>query len=873
MKINKDFLKQAGVFLLFLIGFWLISVIFLLPATDDKALQQGDMQQVRLMVDAANKYTEATEIKPNWNDRLFSGMPANLITGIPTGNLMLKLRPMELFQLVKGPYNFLFVAMLSMFVLLLSCNVNRWLSAAGAIGYAFMTFSISSYEAGHITKVLATDVMPGMLAGLVLITRRKYLLGAGVLGIFFAMLVGYFHYQIAYYAGIVAGIYLLIEMIMALKAGEIKHATIATTLSVVMLGMGAATNIGKAIDTARYSEATMRGGSAVASEVPTKDGPKNQVGRKGLDIDYAFSWSYGIDESMTLLIPGFMGGSSNERISNEDFDQAMKDVQDEGTAIEIEKLYAKRGYRAPLYHGDLQFTSGPVYIGAVFIFLFLLAIVAVLRYLTADATDSKDKAIARTLFFFSVATVLVSLMLGWGRYLGLNEWLFNHLPYYNKFRTPMMALVIAQMIIPFFGLYGLQLLLSDRFGENDKKQVWKVSVVAISALMAVAALMFFSEDFKGNDDREIMSQVKQQAMKDGQDEVTAIETAKEYVKQIVDMRSGLAWGDWMRSLILIALSAGLIRITVLKNKSRDLLWAGMIILVSFDLMGIAKRYMTEDNWQDKEEEMAIEPTAKESQLIAGNKENRRVFDLRYNPFNDNHPAPFFRNVGGYHPAKLSRYQDIISYCITPNGGQLQGDWINNNNALDMLNCGWVFSRSQDGSGEEIYGRSTALGHAWFVSTVKEVADPKEALLEINKNPANKQVVVEAAEKIKPSAKSYATDSSDVIRQLSYTFDTLKYESVSKANGLAVFSEVYYNEKNGIWKAFVDGKEIPVLRVNYILRATEIPAGKHIIEFVYVPADRSVFKAIETGTSATMLLLVMGALGLMALRKDETGSKA
>lgn len=851
MKINKDFLKQAGVFLLFLIGFWLISVIFLLPATDDKALQQGDMQQVRLMVDAANKYTEATGIKPNWNDRLFSGMPANLITGIPTGNLMLKLRPMELFQLVKGPYNFLFVAMLSMFVLLLSCNVNRWLSAAGAIGYAFMTFSISSYEAGHITKVLATDVMPGMLAGLVLITRRKYLLGAGVLGIFFAMLVGYFHYQIAYYAGIVAGIYLLIEMIMALKAGEIKHATIATTLSVVMLGMGAATNIGKAIDTARYSEATMRGGSAVASEVPTKDGPKNQVGRKGLDIDYAFSWSYGIDESMTLLIPGFMGGSSNERISNEDFDQD----------------------RAPLYHGDLQFTSGPVYIGAVFIFLFLLAIVAVLRYLTADATDSKDKAIARTLLFFSVATVLVSLMLGWGRYLGLNEWLFNHLPYYNKFRTPMMALVIAQMIIPFFGLYGLQLLLSDRFGENDKKQVWKVSVVAISALMAVAALMFFSEDFKGNDDREIMSQVKQQAMKEGQDEGTAIETAKEYVKQIVDMRSGLAWGDWMRSLILIALSAGLIRITVLKNKSRDLLWVGMIILVSFDLMGIAKRYMTEDNWQDKEEEMAIEPTAKESQLIAGNKENRRVFDLRYNPFNDNHPAPFFRNVGGYHPAKLSRYQDIISYCITPNGGQLQGDWINNNNALDMLNCGWVFSRSQDGSGEEIYGRSTALGHAWFVPTVKEVADPKEALLEINKNPANKQVVVEAAEKIKPSAKSYATDSSDIIRQLSYTFDTLKYESVSKANGLAVFSEVYYNEKNGIWKAFVDGKEIPVLRINYILRATEIPAGKHKIEFVYVPADRSAFKAIETGTSATMLLLVMGALGLMALRKDETGSKA
>lgn len=851
MKINNDFLKQAGIFLLFLIGFWLVSVIFLWPATQGKALQQGDMQQVRLMVDAANKYTETTGIKPNWNDRLFSGMPANLITGIPSGNLLLKLRPMELFQLVKVPYNFLFTAMLSMFVLLLSCNVNRWLSAAGAIGYAFMTFSISSYEAGHITKVMATDVMPGMLAGLVLITRRQYILGAGVLGIFFAMLVGYFHYQIAYYAGIVAGVYLLIEMIMAFRAREVKHAIIATGLSVVMLGMGAATNIGKAIDTARYSEATMRGGSAVASEVPTKDGPKNQVGRKGLDIEYAFSWSYGIDESMTLLIPGFMGGSSNERVSDNEY------------GMERERLY----------HGELQFTSGPIYIGAIFIFLFILAIVAVLQYLKSDAVESKDKTVAITLLVFSIATVLISLMLGWGRHFGLNEWLFNNLPYYNKFRTPMMALVIAQMVIPFFGLYGLQLLLSDRFSDTAKKQVWKVSVIAISALMAVAALMLFSEDFKGSEDKEIMNQVRQQAMQSGQDEGTAIETATDYVKQIVDMRSGLAWGDWLRSMLLITLSVALIWYTTLKKQSQMLLWAGMLALISFDLMGVAKRYMTDDNWQDKEEEVAIEPTAKEAQLMAGNKENRRIFDLRYNPFNDNHPAPFFRNVGGYHPAKLSRYQDIISFCITPNGGQLQGDWINNNNALDMLNCGFVLSRSQDGSGEEIYGRPTALGHAWFTPSVKEVAAPKEALLEINKNAANRQVVVEASEKLKPTSKTYATDSLDVIRQTYYSFDTLKYESNSKANGLAVFSEVYYNEKNGSWKAFIDGKEAPVLRVNYILRATEVPAGKHNIEFVFAPADRGTFKAIETGTSATMMLLLIGALGWMAVRKEDKELKS
>ena len=850
MKINNAFLKQAGIFLLFLLGFWIISVAFLWPATEGKVLQQGDMQQVRLMIDAANKYGEANGVRPDWNDRLFSGMPANLITGIPSGNLILKLRPLEIFLLVKGPYNFLFVAMLSMFVLLLASRVNRWLAAAGAIGYAFMTFSISSYEAGHITKVLAMDVMPGMLAGLVLITRRQYLLGSGVLGLFFAMLVAYFHYQIAYYAGIVAGIYLLIEFIMALRAREIKHAVIATGLSALMLGLGAMTNIGKAIDTARYSEATMRGGSAVASEVP-KDGPKNQVGRKGLDIEYAFSWSYGVGESMTLMIPGFMGGSSNEKVNDSEY------------GMERERLY----------HGDLQFTSGPIYIGAIFVFLFILGLVAVLHYFKSASADPQDKTVAITLLVFSVVTLLVSLILGWGRYVGINEFLFNHLPYYNKFRTPMMALVIAQLVVPFFGLFGLQLLLSDRFGEEGRNKVVKTSFIAIGAVMALAAFMLFTEDFKGNDDKEIISQVKQQAMGSGQDEGSATETGVDYVKQIIKMRSGLAWGDWLRSFILIALSAALVWFTAIKKQSKMLLWGGLIVLISFDLMGVARRYMTDDNWQDKEEEMSIEPSPKEAALVKANVDNARVFDLRYNPFNDNHPAPFFRNVGGYHPAKLSRYQDIISYCITPNGGALQGDWINNNNALDMLDCGFVLSRSQDGKAEEIFQRPTALGHAWFVPSVKEVQDPKSALLEINKTPASKQVVVEASEKTKPAASTYTTDSTDKIKQTYYSFDTLKYTANAKANGLAVFSEIYYSEKNGSWKATIDGKDVPVLRVNYILRALDVPAGKHQIQFVYTPADRSPLKMAETASSALLLILVVGALGMSLFKKEEEETPA
>jgi hypothetical protein len=834
MNLNKEHLKQAGIFLAFLAGFWIISVLFLSPALDGKVLQQGDMQQTRLMRDAAEKYKEVHGEMPNWNDRLFSGMPGSLISGIPQGSLILKSRPIEMFGLVKSPFNFLFVAMFSMFALLMASKVNRWLAAAGALGYAFMTFSISSFEAGHITKVLAMDVMPGVLAGLVLITRRKYLLGAGVLGLFFSMLVGYFHYQIAYYAGIMAGVYLLIELILALRAGETKHALVATGLSALMLGLGAMTNIGKALDTAQYSEATMRGGSAVASEVP-KGGPKQQTGRTGLDIDYAFSWSYGIGESMTMLIPGYKGGSSNEKAPENEF--------------EAERL--------PLYFGELQFTSGPVYIGAVFFLLFILAIVAVLNYLKNSQVAATEKTVAITFMVFALATLLISLILAWGRHFGLNEWFFNNLPYYNKFRTPMMALVIAQVVVPFFGMYGLQLLFSEKFSAADRLKIFKVAGIAAAAVMLLAAGDIMSEDFKSKADMETAKQMGAQAP----EQVTQV------VGVLKEARSSLVWSDWFRSLLLMAAAAGLVFFAIREKLTKNVLYIGFILLIGFDLIGVSKRYLTEDNWEEKETEFAIEPTPKEAALIRENKDNARILDMRLNPFNDNKPAPFFRNVGGYHPAKLSRYQDIISYCITPNGENMRGDWIDKNNALDMLNCSYVLARGEKGGDEIVYYRQNALGHAWFAQTVKTVSDAKTAIQTLNTMNVRNEVVVESAEKVKPSKSAYSTDSTDVIKQTYYSFDTLVYKSNTKAEALAVFSEVYYNEKNGSWKAFIDGKEATVLRVNYILRGLDIPAGSHEVKFVYTPASRSTWLAIETGTSGLLLLLVFGSLGLWIRSKN------
>ena len=839
MNLNKHFLKQAGLFLLFVIGFWFITLWYLAPPSEGMVLKQGDMQQVRLMRYAAEQVKETTGTLPQWNDRLFSGMPGSLITGIEQGSLLLKYKVIELFGLVKSPFNFLFVAMLSMFVLLLSVKVDRWLAAAGAIGYAFMTFSISSYEAGHITKVLAMGAMPGVIGGLALLSQRRYLLGAAVTALFFGMVVNYFHYQIAYYAGIMVGLYFLVELVSAIRSKDFKHMLLSSGIAIVAMGLAVLTCVGKLADTNDYAKATMRGGSAVAEATGAKGA---QVGKKGLDMDYAFSWSYGIDETFTLLVPGFKGGSSNELVSDADFGDT----------------------RLPLYFGDLQFTSGPVYLGASLVFLFVFGLMLAFVWKKDKPLDS-DAQLNYNWAIFGLVTFLVSVILGWGRHFFINEFLFDSLPYYNKFRTPMMALVIAQVVVPMIGILGLYrfivLVQGDGLSEVAQKKVFKNTLILAGVMVGAVVLLTMSTDFSSPEtDKRIAEQ-----------------GGMETVNKIKDLRSGLVWDDIFRSILFIVALIGLVYLALKKQASTLVAGAVMILLVGFDMIGISKRYLTDDNWEDKETEEAVLPSVIDNQIIANNKDGKRVFDYRggiNGAFNDNRAGAFHRNVGGYHPAKMSRYQDVMSYCIGSSSPTGSGD-IMNNHALDMLNCGFIMGISQDGKSEIVVPRMTALGHAWFVDSVDEAATAKEALNMINTLNLRKHAVIEggdykagATAGLALGARNFATDSTAAVTRLFYSNDSIAYESNNNQAGLAVFSEIYYNEKNGAWKAFVDGKEAKALRVNYVLRGLEIPAGKHAVTWVYQPADRSMMVNIEWASSALILLLVGGSLVQLMLKKDE-----
>lgn len=840
MNLNKHFLKQAGIFLLFVICFWFIALWYLAPPSDGMVLKQGDMQQVRLMRYAAEQVKETTGQLPQWNDRLFSGMPGSLITGIEQGSLLLKYKVIELFGMVKSPFNFLFVAMLSMFVLLLSVKVDKWLAAAGAIGYAFMTFSISSYEAGHITKVLAMGAMPGVIGGLALLSQRRYLLGAAVTALFFGMVVNYFHYQIAYYAGIMVAMYFVVELISAIKSKDFKHLLMSSGIAAAAMVLAVLTCVGKLVDTNDYAKATMRGGSAVA-EVGMGAAKGAQVGKKGLDMDYAFSWSYGIEETFTLMVPGFKGGSSNEMVNDVDFGET----------------------RLPLYFGDLAFTSGPVYLGATMVFLFVFGLILAFVW-RKDKPNDADAKLNFNWAIFGLVTFLVSVILGWGRYFPLNEFLFNNLPYYNKFRTPMMALVIAQVVVPMIGLLGLYrfitLVQNNGLSDAAQKKVFKNTLIGAAALIGVVVMITSMSDFASIEtDKRIAEQ-----------------GGMETVKKIKDLRSGLVWNDIFRSIMFVVALVGLIYVALKKQASTLVAGVVLIVLIGFDMVGVSKRYLTVDNWEDKDTEEAILPTAVDNQIIANNKDGKRVFDYRggiNGAFNDNRAGAFHRNVGGYHPAKMSRYQDVMSYCISAVGPTGSGD-VMENNALDMLNCGFILGIAQDGKSEIVVPRMSALGHSWFVDSVKEASTAKEALAQINVLNLRKNAVIEGADYASGSVtgfaladRSFGTDSSAKIIRNFYSNDSIVYSSSNSQKGLAVFSEIFYKEKNGAWKAYIDGKEANALRVNYILRGVEIPAGNHNVTWVYEPTDRSMMVNVEWASSALIILLVAGSLIQLGLRKE------
>jgi len=810
---TKKTLIHFGIVVLFFI----ISAVYFSPAFQGKVIQQGDTMKFNAMVNEARQFHEATGDYANWNSAMFSGMPAYQVgMAEPRSDIftpvrsILTLAPFDL-QLNVG---ILFLYLIAFYVCLSMMGVSPLLSLLGAVAFGLGSYNIIIIEAGHITKAYAISMMAPILVGMLLTIRKKYLLGGILFSFALGLQIAFNHIQITYYTAIAGVVLGITYAVYAIKDRWIKQ--FLTSVGVLLLGCAMALTINSRhlFVNQQYAEYTMRGGSeiSVTPEDLYKDGePKSIAGKtSGLDIDYAYSWSYGKGETFTLLVPGMYGGGSGETVSKDS---------------EFYKNF--RQTQAPLYWGDQPFTSGPVYFGAIIVFLFVLGLIIV-------------KGPER--WWILIATLL-SIIMAWGKnFAAFNEFLFEYLPMYNKFRTPSMSLVIANVTTVLMAILALKTILNKEVAQKQLQKALYISAGITGGLCLLFVIFAGSFSYSGLSDMQMASQYGNQWQ--------AIQDI------LVSDRKDLLVSDSMRSLILILLAAATIWLFN-NNKLKNQNWVvvAIVALTLFDLWGVDKRYLNDNNFVNKNK-ITLQPTQDdliidEYARINGDKDYR-VFNVAVNTFNDSYPSAFHHQIGGYHAAKLRRYQDLIDFYLSRHI---------NTDVLNMLNARYFVVPNGQG-GTAVQRNVAALGNAWFVDNYRLVDDPNAEILALNDfDPAQTAIVnKEFAELL--AGKDLTRDSNSVIEpvhQQPYNPDYLQYKSKTTKDQLAVFSEIYYKPD---WIAYIDGERAEYIRVNYVLRAMVVPAGEHTIEFRNeAPLLHKLDKVAWAG-SAIFGIIILGSIAMV-----------
>lgn len=788
----QQLLKPALPHLLSLVVLLVLVIAYFNPLLDGKVIQQSDVSQWKGMSKEVMDYREKTGKEALWTNSMFGGMPAYQISMWTMDNLSNRIRG-AMQKILPEPANLMLFAMISFYLLLSVLGVSTWLSVIGAVAFGLSTYNVLIIEAGHITKFSAMAYMPAVIAGVLLLYRGRYLTGAAIAGLAMAFNVGSNHYQITYYLLLLLALYVIAEGVMALRNKTLLNFAKATGIMAAVFLLAFASDATRMWTTYEYSKETMRGGSALSE------------GSSGLDKDYALAWSYGKMETMTLLVPRFYGGASGQKI---------------GRDSETAQLFRQNNIgsdEAPMYWGAQPFTGGPVYFGAIICFLFLLGCFLV----------------KGTLRWWLIAATVFSILLGWGKNFALlTDLFFNLFPMYNKFRVVSMILVVAQLTMPLLGILGLQQVLSGNANKENVLKALKISVGALGALLLLFILIGGNLfDFIGaGDDRY----------------PEALQSALQ-ADRLSMMRS-----DCIRSLVLILLAAGAIWAFVQKKLPQLALVGIMGILILGDLWTIDQNYLNNDSYVRKRNvDDIFTPTAADKIILADKDPDFRVLNLTRNPFSDAITSYHHKSLGGYHGAKLSRYQDLIDNQISKN----------NRSVLNMLNARYIIN--EDGNKQPIAQLNPdALGNAWFVNEIKPVQGAKAEMEAItNFNPKTTAIVDETQFGNYLQGVTISTDSTDAITLAEYQPNYLKYNSSTQApTSLAVFSEIYYNDHKG-WKAYIDGKETPHIRVNYVLRAIKIPQGTHTVEFKFEPRSYYTGNKISLAASSLLLLLVVAAMAM------------
>lgn len=837
--MNSQLLKKALPHILAIAVFLIVAVVYCHPALQGKVVGQSDVAQWKAMAQQSFDYKEKHGHFPLWTESAFSGMPAYTIaidgmTALNFGYLT------DILTLgLPAPIWYFFVACVCFYILMSVLRVDPWIGVMASLAYAYCSYDPQIIVTGHITKMIAIAYAPAVIASLLLLFRRQYLWGTGLLALFFAQQLSSQHLQVVYYTAICMGLLTLFYAIHNLREGKWKETVIAVGLAIIACGIGYGTSVGDTLPVQEYTKETMRGGRTEL----TKD-VNNRINKNvGLGRDYAFEWSYGVGETMTLVVPDMYGGGHDDRVgvgANSKLADKLAEMgmpEDNGIQVANESAY----------WGDQPFTSGPVYIGAVICLLCIFSLVVLKGWQK----------------WWLLSVIVVGILLSWGKNFGaLNNFLFDHLPLYNKFRAPSQALILPQLAAPILAALGLQRLLT---GGEDAAALWKK--FKTTAYFAGAGLIlligfYFSTHYQSANDTYTKERFAQmlmprqgQASPDAQQQAMA--TAGTLMRSLEEDRRSMAGSDLLRSIILIALAAALIGLFIRKKIKPVILLAGMLVLSSYDLLAVSNRYLTPDSFQDPADlPSSLTPTPADQQINADPDKNFRVLDesVGGEAFESARASAFHNSVGGYSPAKLGLYDDLINHQLAKGNMQV----------YDMLDTKYII-QSDPRTGQPVARLNPgAFGPCWLVKGLHYVKDGDEEMQALDSIDVRDTAIIQ--QKFASDIPFQPVpDSTASIKLVQNDLDKIDYTFSAKTNQFAVLSEIYYSKG---WDAFLDGKKTGYVRVNYALRGMPVPAGQHTIEFRFEPRSYELGLMLSTWFSLIIYLLLIAGV-VREWRRSET----
>ena len=794
--------------------FILVSAVYFSPQFSGKELRGGDVISYIGMSKELKDHQAATGEHTLWTNSMFGGMPTYQIRTITEGNQLNVLRP-ALRLYIPLPAGQFITAMLCFYLLMLVMGVNPWLAVIGAVGFGLTTNNLTLLEAGHESKLRALSYFPLIVAGIFLAFRGRYLWGGALfaLGLGLDLLVN--HVQMTYYLALTLLIYGVARLIHDIRRGELLHFGKAAAVLLLGAGLAVGSVANNILPTAQYAEDTMRGEPILAIEKednPLLNEPPSSSEVDGLEYQYAMQWSNSTRDLWSSFIPGFVGGGSSEPI---DRDSAF------GRALRNMGANLPETFAAPLYWGGLPFTSGPIYFGAVICFLFLFGAIVV----------------RGPVKWWLVASVFFTLLLSLGQNFDpINRLLFDFVPLYNKFRTPNSVLTVTSFLIPILAVLGLrELVKAERSRTELTRGLYYSAGVTggLALLMALIGPSFF-DFFSLQDGPTLTRMVGQPA---------SSQPVQTLMAALKETRADYLTADSWRTFGFIALAAGIVFGYLRGWFKLPVLAAGLALLTLIDLWGVGRRYVSEEDFQRKTEQI-FTPTLADQRILQDEDPNFRVLSLTESTYQSARTSYFHKSVGGYHAAKLQRYQDMIDrHLSTGNAG-----------VINMLNTKYIISQGPDGQ-PIAQQNPDALGNAWFVEDIRLVPTANaeiDALTDID--PDSTVIVHEAFSDYVAGLDPTGAGS---IALTGYAPNELRYRGNSPAEQLAVFSEIWYGPDKG-WTATIDGQETDFIRVNYVLRGLRLPAGEHEIVFRFDPP------IYRTGVTISLISSLIVLLGFLAL---------